>query len=182
MPTLGLGADDVDVIVCSDAEEIPSIGDCGVGGIQIAAGKLAIYTACAGIHPDRVIPVSLDVGTDNEALLNDPLYLGNQHPRRRGRDYDAFVGRYVAAVSRLFPSALLHFDGFGAENARKILHANGPGYRVFNDDLQGTGVLVLAAVYSGTRVTGIPMKHQDSSTLEHLGGPGRGPVGRRGPG
>ena len=158
--TLGLGAGDVDVIVCTDAEEIPGIGDCGVGGIQIAAGKLAVYTGCAGIHPDRVIPVSLDVGTDNQALLNDPLYLGNRHARRRGREYDAFIGCYVEAVSRLFPSALLHFEGFGPENARKILDAYGHSHRVFNGDVQGTGVLVLAAVYAASRVTGIPMKDQ----------------------
>ncbi len=93
--TLGLGADDVDVIVCSDAAEIPGIGDGGVGGIQIAAGKLAVYTAAAGVRPGRVIPVSLDAGTDNEALRSDPLYLGNRHARRGGREYDAF-GVHVA--------------------------------------------------------------------------------------
>jgi malate dehydrogenase (oxaloacetate-decarboxylating) len=158
--TLGLGPGDVDVIVCTDAEETPGIGDCGVGGIQIAAGKLAIYTICGGIRPDRVIPVSLDAGTDNEALLNDPLYLGNRHPRRRGRDYDTFIRRYIEAVSRMFPGALLHFEGFGPGNARKILQAYGPGYRVFNDDIQGTGVLMLAAVYAASRLTGIPVKHQ----------------------
>ena len=158
--TLGLGAGDVDVIVCSDAEEIPGAGDCGVGGIQIAAGKLAVYAGCAGIHPDRVIPVSLDVGTDNQALLNDPLYLGNRHARRRGREYDGFIRRYVEAVSRLFPSALLHFEGFSPENGRKILDAYGHSHRVFNGDVQGTGVLVMAAVYAASRVTGIPVKHQ----------------------
>jgi malate dehydrogenase (oxaloacetate-decarboxylating) len=158
--TLGLDADDVDVIVCTDAGEIPGIGDCGAGGIQIAAGKLAVYTACAGIHPHRVIPVSLDVGTDNQALLNDPLYLGSRHARRRGREYDTFIRRYVQAVSRLFPGALLHFEGFSPENARKILHAYGKRYRVFSDDAQGTGVRVLAAVYAASRVTGIPVKDQ----------------------
>ncbi|HEX3493386.1 MAG TPA: malic enzyme-like NAD(P)-binding protein, partial [Streptosporangiaceae bacterium] len=157
---LRLGAGDVDVIVCGDGEQPPGIGDRGVGGVQVAAGKLAAYTACAGIHPDRVISVSLDVGTDNEALLNDPLYLGSRHPRRRGRDYDAFIRRYVETVSRLFPSALLHFDGLGQENARRILPAHAPGYRLFVDDLQGTAVVVLAAVYSASRVTGIPMKEQ----------------------
>jgi malate dehydrogenase (oxaloacetate-decarboxylating) len=158
--SLGLGADDVDVIVCSDAAEIPGIGDRGVGGIQIAAGKVAAYTAAAGIRPGRLIPVSLDVGTDNQALRSDPLYLGNRHARRRGRDYDAFIRRYVETVSRLFPGALLHFGAFGPENARKILQAYGRGYRVFGEDMQGTGTMVLAAVYAGIRVSGIPMKHQ----------------------
>ncbi len=158
--SLGLGAGDVDVIVCSDAADIPGIGDRAVGGIQIAAGKLAIYTAAAGVRPGRVIPVSLDAGTDNEALRIDPLYLGNRHARRRGRDYDAFLKRYVETVSGLFPGALLHFEAFGPDNARKILQDYGHGYRVFTNDVQGTGTLVLAAVYAGIRVSGIPMKHQ----------------------
>jgi malate dehydrogenase (oxaloacetate-decarboxylating) len=158
--TLGLGADDVDVIVCSDAEEVPGIGDWGVGGIQLAVGRLAIYAAAAGIRPGRVIPVSLDVGTDNEALRSDPFYLGNRHARRQGRDYDAFIKRYVETVSRLFPGALLHFGAFGPENALRMMRAYGHGYRVFSDEVQGTGAVVLAAVYAGIRVTGIPMRYQ----------------------
>jgi malate dehydrogenase (oxaloacetate-decarboxylating) len=159
--TLGLGTGDVDVIVCSDAEQIPGIGDWGGGGIRTAAGKLAIYTAGAGIHSHRVIPVSLDAGTDNETLLSDPFYLGNRHARRRGRDYDAFIERYVQTVSALFPGALLHFEDVSPENARKILQAYGHRYRVFTGDMQGTGAVVLAAVYAAIRVTGIPMKHQE---------------------
>jgi malate dehydrogenase (oxaloacetate-decarboxylating) len=108
--TLELGPGDVDLIVCTDAEEILGIGDWGVGGIQIAVGKLAVYTAAAGIDPRRVIPASLDVGTDNEALLNDPLYLGNRHARARGADYDAFISKYLETASSLFPDALLHFE------------------------------------------------------------------------
>jgi malate dehydrogenase (oxaloacetate-decarboxylating) len=157
--TLGLGAGDVDVIVCSDGEEIPGIGDGGVGGIQVAAGKLAIYAAAAGIRPSRVIPVSLDAGTDNQALRDDPFYLGSRQARRRGQDYHAFIRRYVQTVSRLFPGALLHFEAIGQENARQVLHAYGRGYRVFSD-VQGTGAVVLAAVYAAIRVTGIPMKYQ----------------------
>jgi malate dehydrogenase (oxaloacetate-decarboxylating) len=157
--TLGLGAGDVDIIVCSDGEEIPGIGDGGVGGIGVAAGKLAIYTAAAGIRPSRVIPVSLDAGTDNQALRGDPFYLGSRRARRHGQDYHAFIRRYVQTVSRLFPGALLHFDAIDPENARQILHAYGRGYRVFSD-VQGTGAVVLAAVYAGIRVTGIPMKYQ----------------------
>src|SRR6202020_251202 len=103
-----LSPDGVDLIVCSDAEEILGIGDWGVGGSQIAVGKLAVYTAAAGIDPRRVIPVSLDVGTDNEALLNDPFYLGNRHARVRGAAYDAFIEKYVDTASSMFPGALLH--------------------------------------------------------------------------
>jgi malate dehydrogenase (oxaloacetate-decarboxylating) len=157
--TLGLGADDVDIIVCSDGEEIPGVGDGGVGGIQVAAGKLAIYAAAAGIRPSRVIPVSLDAGTDNQALRGDPFYLGSRRARRRGQGYDAFIRRYVQTVSRLFPGALLHFEAIDPEHARRILHAYSRGYRVFSD-VQGTGAAVLAAIYAGIRVTGIPMKYQ----------------------
>jgi malate dehydrogenase (oxaloacetate-decarboxylating) len=158
--TLGLGAEDVDIIVCSDAEQILGVGDWGTGGVAYAAGTLAVYTAAAGIRPERGIAVSLDVGTDNDTLLNDPFYLGNRHARRRGKDYDAFVNRYVQTASQLFPRALLHFVGFDSEHARKILHTYGASHRVFNDDVQGTGALVMAAVYAATRVTGIPMRHQ----------------------
>ena len=158
--TLGLGPGDVDLIVCSDAEEILGIGDWGVGGIQIAVGKLAVYTAAAGIDPRRVIPVSLDVGTDNENLLNDPLYLGNRHARVRGSAYDAFIEEYLKVASSLFPGALLHFEDFGPDNARRILVTRRDRYRIFNDDIQGTGAITLAAVLSAVKVTGIPLRDQ----------------------
>ncbi|MEU3186039.1 NAD-dependent malic enzyme [Streptomyces sp. NPDC006923] len=157
---LGLGADDVDLIVVTDAEEILGIGDWGVGGIEIAVGKLAVYTAAAGVDPSRTIPVSLDVGTDNEALLNDPLYLGNRHSRRRGDEYDAFIKTSLETASRLFPRALLHFEDFGPGNARRILEQYGGRLRVFNDDLQGTGAISIAGVFSALRVTGVPMREQ----------------------
>ena len=160
LATLELGPDNVDVIVCSDAEEILGIGDWGVGGIQIAIGKLAIYTAGAGIDPRRTIAVSLDVGTDNESLLNDPFYLGNRHARHRGADYDAFIQNYIETAHRLFPNAMLHFEDFGPEHARAILATYSPDYCAFNDDVQGTGAVVMAAVYSGLRVTGRRMKDQ----------------------
>jgi malate dehydrogenase (oxaloacetate-decarboxylating) len=131
-----------------------------VCGIQISIGKLAIYTAGAGIDPWRAIPVSLDVGTDNERLLNDPLYLGNRHARHRGADYDEFIQKYVQTAHRLFPNAMLHFEDFGPEHATAILGTYSPDYCVFNDDVQGTGAVVLAAVYSGLRVTGSRMKDQ----------------------
>jgi malate dehydrogenase (oxaloacetate-decarboxylating) len=158
--TLELGPDDVDLIVCSDAEEILGIGDWGVGGIQIAVGKLAVYTAAAGIDPRRVVAVSLDVGTDNEGLLNDPLYLGNRHARVRGAAYDAFIKKYLETASSLFPAALLHFEDFGPGNARRILVTYGDKYRIFNDDMQGTGAITLAATLSAIKVTGVPMRAQ----------------------
>jgi malate dehydrogenase (oxaloacetate-decarboxylating) len=158
--TLGLGPDGVDLIVCSDAEAILGIGDWGVGGIQIANGKLAIYTAGAGVDPSRTIAVSLDVGTDNETLLNDPFYLGNRHARRRGADYDAFIQTYIETAHALFPNAMLHFEDFGPEHARAILARYSPDYCVFNDDVQGTGAVVMAAVYSGLKVAGTAMAEQ----------------------
>jgi malate dehydrogenase (oxaloacetate-decarboxylating) len=158
--TLGLGPQDVDLIVCSDAEEILGIGDWGVAGSMIAVGKLAVYTAAAGIDPRRVIPVSLDVGTNNEGLLNDPLYLGNQHARVRGADYDAFIRKYLQTASARFPNALLHFEDFGAENARRILLTYRDQYRIFNDDMQGTGVITMAGLFSALKVTGTQWRDQ----------------------
>jgi malate dehydrogenase (oxaloacetate-decarboxylating) len=158
--SLELSADDVDLIVCSDAEEILGIGDWGVGGIQISVGKLAVYTAAAGIDPRRVIPVSLDVGTNNEGLLNDPLYLGNRHARVRGEAYDSFIARYLQVASELFPKALLHFEDFGASNARRILLANRDKYRMFNDDVQGTGAIVMAGLFNSVKVTGTRWRDQ----------------------
>ena len=158
--TLGLGPDDVDLIVCTDAEEILGIGDWGVGGIQIAVGKLAVYTAAAGLDPRRVIPVSLDVGTGNEGLLNDPLYLGNRHGRVRGAAYDTFIEKYLETASSLFPNALLHFEDFGPGNARRILLTYRDTYRIFNDDMQGTGAITLAAALAAVKVTGVPMREQ----------------------
>ena len=158
--TLGLGPEDVDLIVCSDAEEILGIGDWGVGGIEISVGKLAVYTAAAGVDPRRVIPVSLDVGTDNEGLLNDPLYLGNRHARVRGHAYDAFIEKYLEVASRLFPKALLHFEDFGANNARRILFSYRDKYRIFNDDMQGTGAVVMAGLFNALKVTGTQWRDQ----------------------
>ena len=151
---LGLGPDDVDLLVVSDAEEILGIGDWGVNGTDISVGKLAVYTAAAGIHPERAIAVNLDCGTDNEALLNDPAYLGNRHARVRGRRYDELIDEYLSVAAELFPHALLHFEDFGPSNARRILLANREKYRIFNDDMQGTGAIVIAAVVSGMKVTG----------------------------
>ncbi|AWS48884.1 NAD-dependent malic enzyme [Streptosporangium sp. 'caverna'] len=157
----GIGPDDVDLIVASDAEEILGIGDWGVGGgAGIAAGKLAVYTAAAGIDPARVIPVALDVGTDNEQLLNDPLYVGNGHSRVRGQRYDDFIEAYVSVATRLFPNAMLHWEDFGPSNARRILEKYTGRISTFNDDMQGTGAIVLAAMLGAVRVSGTPMRDQ----------------------
>jgi len=151
--SLGLGPDDVDLIVVSDAQEILGIGDWGVNGTDISVGKLAVYTAAAGIDPNRVIAANLDVGTDNEQLLNDPGYLGNRHARVTGKRYDDFIARYLETAAELFPNALLHFEDFGPSNARRILVENAAKYRIFNDDMQGTGAIVMASVFSALKVT-----------------------------
>lgn len=151
------GADDIDVIVVSDGEQILGIGDQGVGAILISIAKLVIYTLCAGIHPNRVLPVVLDVGTDNENLSQDPLYLGLQKPRVRGEEYDAFVDRFVQAARNQFPKAYLHFEDFGLANARRILDKYTPQIACFNDDVQGTGCVTLAAIYAAAHVAKLPM-------------------------
>ncbi|MGR6920562.1 NAD-dependent malic enzyme [[Actinomadura] parvosata] len=157
----GLGEGDVDLVVASDAEQILGIGDWGLGGgAGIAAGKLTVYTAAAGIDPARVIPVALDVGTNNEALLNDPFYVGERHARVRGERYDAFIEAYVSAATRLFPHALLHWEDFGPSNARRILERYTGRIPTFNDDMQGTGAIVLAALLGAIRVTGERMREQ----------------------
>jgi malate dehydrogenase (oxaloacetate-decarboxylating) len=156
----GLASDDVDLIVATDAEGILGIGDWGVGGIDIAIGKLAVYIAAAGIHPRRVIPVVLDVGTDNLRLLNDPMYLGNRHARVRGQRYDDFIDTYVQAAAKLFPHALLHWEDLGASNARRILLRYADQYCTFNDDMQGTAAVVLAAALAALRASGARMADQ----------------------
>jgi malate dehydrogenase (oxaloacetate-decarboxylating) len=156
----GLGADDVDLIVATDAQEILGIGDWGANGMDISIGKLAVYTAAAGVHPDRVIPVMLDVGTDRESLLNDPLYVGNRHSRARGKRYDALIAAYVDCASRLFPHALLHFEDFGPSNARRILEEYREKACLFNDDVQGTGAITLSAALAGMRIAGSRPREQ----------------------
>jgi malate dehydrogenase (oxaloacetate-decarboxylating) len=150
----GLGADDVDLIVATDGEALLGIGDWGANGMTISVGKLAVYAAAAGVHPDRVIPVMLDAGTDNEVLLNDAVYVGNRHARVRGERYDALIAAYVNCAQRLFPHAVLHWEDFGPANARRILHEYRDQACTFNDDIQGTGAITLAAMLAGTRIAG----------------------------
>jgi malate dehydrogenase (oxaloacetate-decarboxylating) len=156
----GLGADEVDLLVATDSEGILGIGDQGVGGIEISVGKLAVYTAAAGIHPHRVLPVVLDMGTDNLTLLNDEMYLGARHARVRDERYDELVDAYVTACQKLFPHAMLHWEDFGASNARRILNKYADQVCTFNDDMQGTAAVVLAAIFSGLGVTGSRMRDQ----------------------
>ncbi len=154
LQAMGHRPDEVDVIAVTDSEAILGLGDQGVGGIAIVEGKLAVYTAAGGIHPHRVLPIVLDAGTDNLDLLCDDSYLGLRHARVRGARYDAFVERFVETATRLFPHALLHWEDFGASNAARILGRYQDDHCVFNDDLQGTGAVVLAALQSAFRVTG----------------------------
>ena len=157
---LGAGQHDIDLILATDAEQIFGIGDWGVGGIEIAIGKLAIYTAAGGIDPARVIPVMIDVGTNRESLLDDPMYPGNRHARVRGERYDKFIDNYIRTVGRLFPQALLQLEDFALGNARRILDRYRSQFRIFSDDMQGTGAIALAAVVSALRVCGTPLRNQ----------------------
>jgi malate dehydrogenase (oxaloacetate-decarboxylating) len=160
MQNYGLGGDMVDLLVATDSEGILGIGDQGVGGIDIAVGKLAVYVAAGGLHPRRVIPVVLDTGTDNLELLNDDLYLGYRHARVRDHRYDDLIDAYVTAVMKLFPHAMLHWEDFGAANARRILARYASSTCTFNDDMQGTAAVVLAAALAGVRAAGTRMRDQ----------------------
>jgi len=149
----GDGPDDVDLIVATDAEAILGIGDWGVGGMDICIGKLAVYTAAAGIDPSRTIPVMLDVGTDRQSLLDDPLYLGYRNRRVRGDRYRAFIDTYVSTALRVYPNALLHWEDLAASNARYVLNTYRSSVCTFDDDIQGTASMVLAAVVGALKVT-----------------------------
>ena len=157
---LGAGPGDIDLILATDAEQIFGIGDWGVGGIEISIGKLAIYTAAGGIDPTRVIPVMLDVGTNRESLLADPMYPGNRHSRIRGERYDHFIDSYVTAATTMFPGAILQWEDFGPGNARRILQKYRGTVRTFNDDMQGSGAVTLAAAVSAMRICGSLLQKQ----------------------
>jgi malate dehydrogenase (oxaloacetate-decarboxylating) len=151
---------EIDLIIATDAERVPGIGDCGVGGIEVPIGKLAIYTAAGGVDPARAIPVMLDVGTDRERLLNDSTYIGNRHPRVRAERYEAFIEAYVIAATRLFPHALVTWVDLAPANARRILEKYRGRCATFSDDLQGAGALALAAAISALRVCGTALINQ----------------------
>ncbi|MGJ5814794.1 NAD-dependent malic enzyme [Paludibaculum fermentans] len=157
---LGALPADIDLILATDAEQILGIGDWGVGGIEVSIGKLAIYTAAGGIDPTRVIPVMLDVGTNRENLRDDPTYIGNRHARIRGPRYDEFIEAYVNAVKKRYPNALLQWEDFAPANGRRILERYREHICTFNDDMQGTGAITLAAAISAVRACGAPLRTQ----------------------
>lgn len=140
---------DIDLILVTDGEGVLGIGDWGVGGMHICIGKLMVYTACSGLHPNRVLPIQLDAGTNNEQLLNDPAYLGWRHLRVTGKEYDIFIDKFVKAVQKKFPTVYLHWEDFGRDNARRNLERYRNDIASFNDDMQGTGATALACVLSG---------------------------------
>lgn len=144
---------DIKLIVVTDAEGILGIGDWGTNGVDIAVGKLMVYTAAAGIDPSSVLPVVLDAGTNNQTLLDDPLYLGNRHERVRGQRYDDFVDHFVDAAEDLFPELYLHWEDFGRSNAANILNRYQDKITTFNDDIQGTGIIVLAGILGALQIS-----------------------------
>lgn len=137
---------DIDYVVVSDGEGILGIGDQGVGGVRIAIAKLGLMTLCGGIHPGRVLPIVLDVGTNNEKLASDDLYMGNKFPRVRGEEYWDFIDKFIHALKRRFPSAVLHYEDFGVSTGRTMLHKYREVIPSFNDDIQGTGAVVMASM------------------------------------
>ena len=144
---------DIKLIVVTDAEAILGIGDWGVNGVAIAIGKLMVYTAAAGINPNEVLPLVLDVGTDNKQLLDNPLYLGNRHERVRGKKYHEFVDKFVETAERLFPNLYLHWEDFGRPNAAAILERYQNKITTFNDDIQGTGIVALAGILGALNIS-----------------------------
>ena len=151
---------EIRLIVATDAEGILGIGDWGTNGVDISVGKLMVYTAAAGIDPKSVLPVVLDAGTNRETLLEDKLYLGNRHKRVYGDKYYDFVDKFVQTAEKLFPRLYLHFEDFGRSNAANVLHKYWKTYPVFNDDIQGTGIITLAGILGALKISGEKLTDQ----------------------
>ena len=149
----------------SDGERILGLGDQGAGGMGIPIGKLSLYTACAGLHPATTLPVLLDVGTDNSDHLRDPLYIGWQHERVRGPDYDDLVSTFVEAVRKRWPHVLLHWEDFAIGNANRLLAHYRDRLCTFNDDIQGTAAIAVGTLLCAINVTGVPLSEQRVAVL-----------------
>jgi malate dehydrogenase (oxaloacetate-decarboxylating) len=157
--------DKTEVVVATDGERILGLGDQGAGGMGIPIGKLAIYTACGGIDPATALPILLDVGTDNEDNLNDPLYIGWRHKRVRGEEYDSFIDEFVTALSERWPHVMLQWEDFAKSNATRILDRYRDRVCSFNDDIQGTAAVATGALLAAINVTGVPMQEQRIAIL-----------------